>query len=108
MSRAVITKDKFNIMMNKISHARSEKRVSSLFTDNQVNWLRQKYTDHMDSDAAGLPEGVTPTEAEEVNQAAIHPTPLDKIMQGHYGIKHGFDQEQLEYLRKVEDEELRY
>src|SRR3989338_11613641 len=103
MPKASINEHELNNMINEINHARSEKRVSRLFTDQQVNYLNEKYREHLDSDAPGQPKGISPSESEETNFSLQHPDSVEKDKQARYGVKHEFDDEQVGFLKKVEE-----
>lgn len=107
MAQSSITEQELNQMINEINHARSEKHLSKLFTSDQSNYLHEKYRTHLDSDAPGQPRGISPSEAQEVNESVTRPDPMERSLQGRYNIRHEFDPEQTEFLRKIEDKYLK-
>lgn len=107
MAQSSITENELTQMVNEINHARSEQHLSKLFTSDQANYLHEKYRTHLDPDAPGQPRGVSPGEAEEVNESVVRPDPMERNLQQRFGIKHEFNEEQAGFLRKVEDKYLK-
>lgn len=105
-AKPAITEDELIRMMNEVHNGR-DTNGNHLFNSEHEKYIRDEFASHLDPDAPGQYPGINQDEAAQVLGEMKKPNPLEQDKQRRFGIKHGFNDDQVNFLAKVEDKYLK-